>query len=187
VSIRTSSCALVISLVIIAFTAAGLAAPQSQTPANPVPTLVPVAVLQTLLPAPTGWTRKSEKASQISLSSTCDYTFAAAVFEKGQMRIKVTLADSGRTEESLSILASMVMSLPDGYTDTVPPASTVRRLKIAGAPAAELWDSAKNEGEITVVVNGRFVAMLEGFQLDSVDTLHTIVEQIDMKKVAALK
>lgn len=183
---RNLSPALVIMLVLTVFTAGGLADSQGQ-PANTAPALVPSTALQALLPSPPGWTRKSDKANQISLSPTCDYTFAAAVFEKDQMRVRMTLADSGRAPESLRALALMVMSLPDDYNESVPPASTIRRLSVAGAPAAELWDTAKNEGEITVVIDGRFVAMLEGFQLDSLETLRTMLQQIDLKKVAALK
>jgi hypothetical protein len=71
--------------------------------------------------------------------------------------------------------------------ESVPPASTIRRLNVSGSPAAELWDGAKNEGEITVVVDGRFVVTLEGFQLDKLETLRAMLQQIDLNKVAALK
>jgi len=186
VSLRNPSRVLVISLVIVASAAVGLAASQSR-PVNPLPTLVPVTALQALLPSPPGWTRKSDKANQVSLSPTCDYTFATAVFEKDQMRIKMTLADSGRAPESLMALAAMVVSLPEDYSESVSPTSTIKRLRVADAPAAELWDGAKGEGEITVIVDGRFVATLEGFQVDSLETLRSILQQLDLKKVAALK
>ena len=180
--VRTSA----LSLVAIALTVAGLTASQGQ-PAPPLPNLVPGTALQALLPSAPGWTRRSDQKQQISLSPTCDYTFAAVVLEKEQMRIKVTLADSGRSPDGLMVLATMVITLPEDYKESVPPASTIRRFRVGGEPAAELWDTAKNAGEITVVIDGRFVAILEGFQLESLEPLRTMLEQIDLKKVAALK
>jgi hypothetical protein len=149
--------------------------------------LVPAAVLQPLLPAPDGWKKESDDASQVAMSPTCTYTFASATYAKDAMRVKITLADTGKAEDGLLALAAMVVSLPDDYTEKIPPATIVTRLKIAGSPAAEHWNGTKQEGEITVLVSGRFVVSLEGSHLDGPETLRGLVQQVDLKKLAELK
>jgi hypothetical protein len=56
-----------------------------------------------------------------------------------------------------------------------------------GAQVAERWDDQKANGEITMLVKGRFVASIEGSHLDSLDTLRTMLGAIDMKKLSELK
>ena len=157
------------------------------TATSPRLSLVPAAALQALLPTPDGWTKGVEKAGQVALSATCDYTFAAVVYTQAPLRAKITLADSGANADNLLVLAPMVASLPEGFMEKVPPATVVSRGRFAGFPAAERWDGAKREGDLTVVVDGRFVASLEGSQIDSLEPLRGLLGQIDLKKLAELK
>ena len=94
------------------------------------------------------------------------------------MRVKITLADSGMHPDSLMALAPMLVMLPEGYSEKIPPAITIRRLQRDGAQVAERWDERKHDGEITMLVNKRFVASVEGSHVDSLDSLRTILDQI---------
>jgi hypothetical protein len=161
-------------------------AQDAQAPAKTVPT-VAVAVLRPLLPAATGWTTERSGASQVELSDTCAYPVADATYTHNGMRIKLKLVDSGRNPDSLMAIATMVMTLPEDYSDDMPPATTLRRLLYKGAQAAERWDAEKGEGDITLVVDGRFIVQAEGTHLDSLDTLRTVVDLVDLKKLAELK
>lgn len=149
--------------------------------------LVAPAVLEKLLPSPEGWTRGVVRAMQTEITQECSYSSASISFTKDEMKVKLTLADTGAHQESLLALAMMVMTLPDNYTDDVPPATTVKRLKMDGSPAAELWDAQKLSGEITVVVGGRFVASVETAKVDSLDTLRAILASVNLKALAAAK
>ena len=42
-------------------------------------------------------------------------------------------------------------------------------------------------GELSVVVGKRFLVQLEGHGVDDVKTLHTVLDQTDLKKLASLK
>ena len=171
---------------IMAITHAATPAPEGgQSP--PIVPIVAVTVLKPLLPAPAGWTKGSIEADRAVLSDTCSYTFAYAIYTKDTTSVRVTVADTGSDPGSLAVLATMVVTFPDDYVGQIPPATTVTRLMFKGSPAATLWDSAKSEGELTVVVGGRFVAKAEGSRLDSLDTLRAIVDQIDLKALSALK
>jgi len=157
-----------------------------QDPRLPV-ALVAATALEPLLPVPAGWNRARSGGNRVVVSEECGYTFADAVYEKDGMKVRVMLADTGRNEESLGLIATMVVSLPDGYTGTVPPATTVTRLLLNGVPAASRWDAGPNEGEFVAVVGGRFVAKAEGTHIDSLATLRALVELVDLKKLGELK
>ena len=58
---------------------------------------------------------------------------------------------------------------------------------IAGNPAFEKWDSEDKRGELTIIVNKRFVVEVEGSGLSSAKELHDFVGHTDLKKLADLK
>jgi len=177
-STRTTATLLLLSVAAVS--------PSAYSPTNSE--LVAPAALEKLLPtAPEGWTRLDVRLKQVDISQECSYTSAATSYTRDDMRVKVTLADTASHEEGLMALAMSVITLPDAYLVEIPPASVVKRLKINGAPAVEMWDSQKLDGEITVVVGGRFVASVETSKADSVATLHAILAGVDLKALGALK
>lgn len=162
------------------------AAAMQQAPATPSQLAGPAALAK-LLPAPEGWTRSDVRSNQIDISSDCSYTFASVTYTKGDVRLKLTLSDTGSHAESLAALASMVVSLPDGHVGQIPPATTIHRMKIGESPAATMWDAANMTGEIVVLVGGRFVASVETQKADSLEMLQTVLAGVDLKALGALK
>jgi hypothetical protein len=148
---------------------------------------VPVATLEKLLPAGAGWTQVDAKTDQVVISAECSHPIAVATYTQGDMRVKISLADSGRHQDSLMALAPMVMMLPEGYSARVPPAAKIERLQRKGLQVAERWDEGQGDAEITMLVNGRFVVSGEGWHLDSLDTLRAMLDAIDVRKLAELK
>lgn len=151
-----------------------------------IPT-VAVAALERLLPAPAGWTKADSKADRVVISADCSHPVVSVSYVQGEMRVKITLADSGMHADSLMALAPMLVMLPEGYSERIPPATTIARLQRDGAQVAERWDGEKRDGEITMLVNKRFVASIEGSRVDSLDSLRTILDQIELKRLADLK
>ena len=171
---------------VLTVTPAAQSAVQKAT--SPVTVLpAPIAQLQPLLPAMPGWTKGPVRGDRAVLSETCSYNFAYALYTKGTATIRVTLADTGFDPGGLGALATMVTTFPDGYSGTIPPATTITRLMFKDSPAASLWDTKTSEGEFTVVVHGRFVAKAEGTNLEDQDLLRATVDLIDLKALAALK
>lgn len=148
---------------------------------------VPVGTLEKLLPAPAGWTRVDANTDVVVISPDCSHPIAAASYSKGEMRIKISLADSGLHPDSLMALAPMIVMLPEGYSERIPPATTVERLRRNGMQTAERWDERKGNADITMLVNGRFVVSGEGRHLDSLETLRALVDTIDVKRLADLR
>ena len=148
---------------------------------------VSVAALEKLLPAPAGWTKIDTKSDQVVVSADCSHPIASVVYTQGDMRVKITLADSGANQNSLILLAPMVVMLPEGYSEQVPPATKVVRLQRNGAQVAERWDEQSGDGEVTMLFKGRLVASAEGSHLASLETLRGILATIDFKNLAELK
>ena len=148
----------------------------------------PVAAdaLQKLLPTVDGWTSGPARADLVELSADTKYSFASVTLTKGDQRVKLTLADTGSNADSLAALATMVVSMPDDYSGDVGEMS-IKRSSIGGSPGVETWEAKKTTGEVTVVVGGRFVATVESSKIDSVATLRSILEKVDLKALGALK
>jgi hypothetical protein len=172
-------------MAIVATPAAETGSPTAQDP-KVVPT-VAVALLEALLPQAEGWTKGAVHSNQITISSDCAYTYADAVYTNGEMRVRLTVADSGFDPGALSVLVPAVMSLPDGYSGKIPPATTVDRLTFQGSPAAARWDGDKGEADFEVLVTRRFVAKGEGTRVTGIETVRDLVGKIDLNKLAALK
>jgi len=148
---------------------------------------VSVAALEKLLPALAGWTKIDTKSDQVVVSADCSHPIASVVYTQGDMRVKITLADSGANQNSLILLAPMVVMLPEGYSEQVPPGTKVVRLQPIGAHVAERWDEQSGDGEVTMLFKGRLVASAEGSHLASLETLRGILATIDFKNLAELK
>lgn len=151
------------------------------------PAVVAVATLQTLMPQLDTWTRGPLGGSVVLISEESGYSFAEADFTSGDMKVRLTVGDTIGVDDCLLALAAMVVVLPEGYSEKLPPATSISRFTFSGFQAASKWDSEKQKGEFSVVVNGRFVVKAEGTQLDSVDTLRNIVSKIDLQKLSELK
>ena len=171
---------------ILLFLTAAAVSPAAYSPTDTE--LVSPAVLEKLLPAaPEGWTRLEVRQNQVNISEECSYTSASTTYTKGEMRVKLTLADTGSHAEGLAALAMSVVTLPDDHVGKIPPATLITRMKIDGSPAVEMWDSEKLNGEITVVVGGRFVASVETSKADTLETLRAFLTGVDLKALGALK
>jgi hypothetical protein len=175
-----------LSVAILVFLASAAAAQVSPPPSSGAGG-VPPAELAKLLPAFEGWARGEVRTIQVELSAECAYTCAFVALVKGDTRVKLTLADTRAHADALAALAALVVTLPEGSVTEVPPATTIKRLKIDGSPAAEMWDAGKKAGEITVVVGDRFVVTVEAQKAESLDTLRAVLASVDLKSLAALK
>jgi hypothetical protein len=147
---------------------------------------VAAAALEKLLPTIDGWTSGATRSDLVELSPEAKYSFASVSLTKGDQRVKLTLADTGGSADSLGALATMVVSMPEDYSGDVGDMS-IKRLAIGGSPGVESWDAKKTAGEVTVVVGGRFVASVESSKIDSIATLRGLLDKVDLKTLAALK
>jgi hypothetical protein len=60
-------------------------------------------------------------------------------------------------------------------------------VKIGGQPGMEDWNSRTGRGEVTAVVGNRFIVKGTGHQVNSLDPVRSIVEAVDLGRLATLK
>jgi hypothetical protein len=156
-------------------------------PAPKGPAVVPIKTLQTLIPQLDGWTRGAPNGDVVMINDESGYSFADAEFTNGDMKIRLTVGDTVGVDDCMMALAALVTMLPEGYSEQLPPATSVTRLAVNGHQAASKWNSAKLEGEFSIVVDKRFVVKAEGSKLESVDALRALVEKVDLAKLVAMK
>ena len=171
----------------VAFASASGASAQGKPTAAADSHLVAPAALARFLPAPDGWLKGDVKPNQVDDASGCNYTVATVLYTKDAVRVRITIADTGGHAESLMAVASMIATLPDDFDGKVPPATILKRMKIDGSPASEMWDSEKMTGEITVLLGGRFVVAVDAQKADGPELLRTMLALVDVKALASLK
>jgi len=159
---------------------------QNGAAARPNDAVVGAAALEKLLPALSGWTRVRANQDRVTLSETCVYSYADAVYAKDALKVRITLADTAADPSSLAVLATIVTSFPADYSGRILPATTIKRFKLNDAPAALRWDDEAKEGEFVAIIAQRFVAKSEGSTLAAAD-LQAMVEQVNLKALASLK
>lgn len=185
--LRTSRRALALFLsACAAVSLASAADAQVKLPPAPDSHLVAPPELAKFLPALEGWTKGDARLSEVN-GAACSYTLVSASYAKGDVRVKLTLADTGAHAESIMALAAPIVSLPDDYDDKVSTATTIKRLKIDGSPAWEMWDAEKATGEITLLAGGRIVVTIEAQKGESLEALRAMLAAVDLKALTALK
>lgn len=137
--------------------------------------------LQTVMPTVSGW----EKGSPTGEKMTSPFAFSQAsiTYTKGDAEIEQKIMDSGFnqllfTPFTMFMAAGYEKETQDGYEKSV---------NIAGNPGWEKWDKTSRSGELNVVVGKRFLVQVEGHDLDDIKSLHTVLEQTDLGKLASLK
>ena len=157
--------------------ARGLAGDSDVKPVDPVS----FKDLQTVMPDVAGW----EKASPTGERMTSPFSFsqASVTYKKGDVEIEQKIMDSGFNQ---LLFTPFTMFMAAGYEKETQEGFE-RSVNVAGNPGWEKWDKGSKNGELAVVVGKRFLVQLEGRGVDDVKTLHTVLDQTDLTKLAALK
>jgi hypothetical protein len=124
--------------------------------------------LQTVMPDVAGW----EKANPTGERMSSPFSFS----------IEQKIMDSGFNQ---LLFTPFTMFMAAGYEKETQDGFE-RSVNVAGYPGWEKWDKDSKNGELNVVVNKRFLVQLEGHGVDDIQTLHTVLERTDLKKLAAL-
>jgi hypothetical protein len=138
-------------------------------------------LLQAAIPDVSGWERSKPTGERMTLPVR--FSQATAKFTKGDARIEQKITDSALNQ---LLMAPFTMVLAAGYSKETSEGFE-RSVTIAGSPALEKWDSDARRGELTVVINKRFLVELEGRGLSSDKDLRDFIAHTDLKRVAELQ
>jgi hypothetical protein len=137
--------------------------------------------LMALFPSLDGW--EKEKPTGEKMTVPFHYSNAEVTYTKGDARMTLKLADSGLNQMLFAPFAMLMQSgyekeTQDGYEKST---------TVGGQPGFEKWNSEGKDGELTVVVNKRFLMELEGSNIDDIKDLQQLASKVDLQKLAALK
>lgn len=147
------------------------------TPATPGVALVPHETLLTLVPMLDGWTRGTPTSAAVSLPAPASH--AIATYTRGKARIDFELTDTAGHPDYVGSIATVAgtsfqQKASNGY---------MKGTTLGGHPAVESWNHVDRLGDISILVNRRFVIHATGTDLDRIETLRTLVEKVDLAKL----
>jgi hypothetical protein len=137
--------------------------------------------LQALLPEPSGWQR--EKPTGERMTAPVNFAEASVRMMKGDATVTVKITDSALNQILVAPFAMFLAGNYERETDR----GYEKSIKIGDSPGFEKWDSETKSGDLTVIVNKRFIVEVDGSTIDDPKVLHEILEKTDLKKLAELK
>ena len=149
-------------------------APPAPAPAVP---LVAHEALAALVPNLPGWTHGPPTSATVSLPAPAAH--ATATYSRGKARIDLEITDTAGHPDYVGALAKIAGSAfsqkaSNGY---------MKGTTIAGVPAVESWNHTDRLGDISLLVDRRFIIHATGTGLDRVETLKMLVEKVEIGKI----
>jgi hypothetical protein len=155
------------------------AAASGQTAA---PRTVSHETLKTFLPALPGWTR-GEIQGETSNDMGISISRVQVNYDKGEANLSYEIMDSSL---NAAITAPFLMAAKAGMTEQTADGYT-RGLMVSGFPAIETWTPAAKNGELGLLVGGRYLVKVTGNSVPDIDTIRNAVAAVDLKRLATLK
>ncbi|HVZ20693.1 MAG TPA: hypothetical protein VG871_06505 [Vicinamibacterales bacterium] len=137
--------------------------------------------LKPLLPDVNGWTKSDAKGEQLSMPVS--YSRAEARYQKDDSSVELEITD---TALSQLLLAPMSMFLASNYSERSDDGFK-RAAKVAGYPGFEEWNKDSKRGEVTAVINNRFIVHGTGHDVSDLAPVHQVVDAVNFSKLAAIK
>ncbi len=143
----------------------------------------PVGVrdLQGLFPDSGGWEKEPPKGEK--MTSPVPFAQATITYRRGNSHIEGKIVDSGFNE---LIIAPMSMLLAAGY-EKENGDGYEKAVKLGPYPGWEKWNRRGRNGELSALVNKRFIVSYEGSGLDDTKVLYDLLRKTDLAKLAAIK
>jgi len=142
---------------------------------------VSVKELIALLPAPAGWQR--ERPTGERLTAPVHFADAMVRLMKGDATVTAKITDSALNQ----VLVEPLTILMASHHERGSSREYEKAVTVGDAPGFEKWDSKTKSGNLTVMVNKRFIVEIDGSGIDDPKVLHEILDKIDLGKLADLK
>jgi hypothetical protein len=155
----------------------GLAGDASQRPVDPVS----FHDLQGAFGDLSGW--EKGKATGERMTSPVNYSVAKITYKKGDASVEEEISDSAFNQ---MLLVPFSMFLTTGYEKETEDGYE-KSIKVADFPGFEKWNKSGKSGELTAIVNKRFIVQVNGREILDPKVMHEAMASIDLKKLASLK
>lgn len=138
--------------------------------------------LKALLPEELAGLKRSSHSGEKAGMFGINVSTASAEYRDGDQSLEVSAVDVGGVSMALAGMASWASMEGDRETDT----GYERTTMIGGYKAFEKYDKAGKYGEVSVIVENRFVLTVKGSNVEE-KVLAKAIDQLDIKKLARLK
>ncbi len=138
---------------------------------------MPFQTLETALPSMSGW--QMDKPEGERMTSPVPFSKTETDYQNGDERIQVSITD---TAAAMMLLMPVRMMVATGYSRETSNGYE-KAVSVNGMPAVEKWNSAGKDGELTVLVNDRFIVQFDGRNVSGVKTLHDFAAKTDFGKL----
>jgi hypothetical protein len=137
--------------------------------------------LQAVLPELPGWERGKPTGER--MTAPVNFSEASVTHTKGDATISTKITDSALNQLLVAPFAMFLAGNYERETDS----GYEKSIKVGDQPGFEKWDTEDKDGELTVIVNKRFIVAIEGRGIDNAKVLHEVLDKTDLKKLAALQ
>jgi len=128
-----------------------------------------------------GW--EKGKPTGERMTAPVNYSVAKVTYTKGDARIEEEISDSAFNQ---MLLVPFSMFLTTGYEKETEDGYE-KSTKVGDFPGFEKWDKGSKRGELTAIVNKRFIVQVTGHGIPDQKMVQDAMASIDLKKLASLK
>lgn len=137
--------------------------------------------LKAVLPEVAGWTQADTRGEQASMPISISR--AETRYRRDDSRIELEVIDTGG---SPLMTAPLKIFLGAGYSERSDDGFK-REAKVSGYPGMEEWNVNSKRGEVTALVNNRFIVQATGHDVADLADVRKVVEAVNFSRLAALK
>jgi hypothetical protein len=128
-----------------------------------------------------GW--EKGKPTGERMTSPVNYSIAKVTYVNGDARINEEISDSAFNQ---MLLVPFSMFLTTGYEKETDDGYE-KSAKVGDYPGFEKWNGGNHSGELTAIVNKRFIVQVNGHGIPDPKVMQQAMASIDLKKLASLK
>jgi hypothetical protein len=137
--------------------------------------------LQTAFGDVSGWDKGKPTGER--MTSPVNYSQAKVTYRKGNSSIEQEISDSAFNQlliipYSMFLTAGYEKETDDGYEKST---------KVGEFPGWEKWNKGSKSGELSAIVNKRFIVQVQGHNIDDPKVLHDVMASTDLNRLAGLK
>ena len=124
-----------------------------------------------------GWTMEGKPSGTTLKQGKVMVSEARVSFRAGDQTLEVIIMD---------FLGKTIPFLTGQHLEMESSEETVRTIEVQGFKAFETFRHQERQGELNISVADRFWVKIDGDGIDNLEVLKNVVQQMDLKKLAAL-